>query len=199
MPTRKRDVTALLGSRICHDFISPIGAIGNGLELLEMSRVAIGPELALVSESLANANARIRFYRVAYGTPGHGSEISSSEIVRLFGGLYTGSRFQIDWQPTVAMPRPVVKLVFLLVQCVETALPQGGRIVVRSESDICSIKAAGPRVTIDPELWRQLREPDDRFELSPAQVQFALVPELVRELGRNLKFESRDGEISIRV
>ena len=63
----KPDLAALLGSRICHDLISPIGAIGNGLELLMMDGSAAGPEMALISESVGNANARIRFFRVAYG------------------------------------------------------------------------------------------------------------------------------------
>ena len=56
----KPDLTALLGSRICHDLISPIGAISNGVELLLMDNVAKGPEMTLIAESVANANARIR-------------------------------------------------------------------------------------------------------------------------------------------
>ncbi|MEP3017383.1 MAG: histidine phosphotransferase, partial [Tateyamaria sp.] len=51
---------ALIGSRICHDLISPIGAINNGLELLGMSNEREGPELDLISESVGNASARIR-------------------------------------------------------------------------------------------------------------------------------------------
>ncbi len=54
------DLAALIGSRICHDLISPIGAIGNGLELLSMAGAG-GPEVALISDSVSNANARIRF------------------------------------------------------------------------------------------------------------------------------------------
>ena len=57
----KPDLAALIGSRICHDLISPIGAIGNGVELMMMDGTAKTPELALIAESVANANARIRY------------------------------------------------------------------------------------------------------------------------------------------
>ena len=58
------DIAALVGSRICHDLISPIGAIGNGVELIGLTENTSSPELALISESVDNANARIRFFRV---------------------------------------------------------------------------------------------------------------------------------------
>ena len=59
--TDQTDLSALLGSRICHDLISPIGAIGNGVELLMMEGGTPSPELVLIAESVAAANARIRF------------------------------------------------------------------------------------------------------------------------------------------
>jgi histidine phosphotransferase ChpT len=67
MSLSPRDLTSLIGSRICHDLISPLGAIGNGVELLAMSGTAPGPEMDLISQSVENANARIRFFRVAFG------------------------------------------------------------------------------------------------------------------------------------
>ena len=66
----RTDLNALLGSRICHDLISPIGAIGNGVELLIMDGATKGPEIALIAESVANASARIRFFRIGFGASG---------------------------------------------------------------------------------------------------------------------------------
>ena len=60
MQQRNLNLSALIGSRICHDLISPIGAINNGLELLGMTTRQAGPEMALISESVENAAARIR-------------------------------------------------------------------------------------------------------------------------------------------
>ena len=76
----KTDLAALVGSRICHDLISPIGAIGNGVELMMMDRASASPELALIAESVASANARIRYFRVAFGTAGADQRIARSEV-----------------------------------------------------------------------------------------------------------------------
>ena len=80
------DLTGLIGSRICHDLISPIGAIGNGLELLEM-RIGSSEELALVSESCRNANARIRFFRIAFGAAGAGQTIPGQDIASILAEM----------------------------------------------------------------------------------------------------------------
>ena len=64
------NLSALIGSRICHDLISPIGAINNGLELLGMSGNTPGPEMELIHDSVGNASARIRYFRVAFGAAG---------------------------------------------------------------------------------------------------------------------------------
>ena len=68
MAQTELDLAALISSRICHDLISPIGAINNGLELLGMSGQSLDtPEMSLINESVQNASARIRFFRIAYG------------------------------------------------------------------------------------------------------------------------------------
>ena len=65
------ELSQLLGSRLCHDLVSPLGAIGNGVELLEMSPdfpgIAACPELQLIAESVSSARARIQIFRVAFG------------------------------------------------------------------------------------------------------------------------------------
>jgi histidine phosphotransferase ChpT len=74
------DLAALIGSRICHDLISPIGAIGNGVELLMLDGAGHGPEMALIAQSVTHANARIRFFRVAYGIASTDQRIARTEV-----------------------------------------------------------------------------------------------------------------------
>ena len=81
------DFAALIGSRICHDLISPLGAIGNGVELLEMSSAGASPEMALISESVASANARIRFFRIAFGAAGSGGSVAAAEIRSILAAM----------------------------------------------------------------------------------------------------------------
>lgn len=64
------DLSALIGSRICHDLISPLGAIANGVELMVLTGAEQTPKMLLFAESVEAANARIEFFRLAYGTGG---------------------------------------------------------------------------------------------------------------------------------
>lgn len=96
MTANPADLAALIGSRICHDLISPIGAIGNGVELLAMTGAA-GPEVALIAESVAAANARIRFFRIAFGAAPADQRIGAPEVRSILDDLSRGGRFRWGW------------------------------------------------------------------------------------------------------
>ena len=85
MADSENDLAALIGSRICHDLISPIGAINNGLELVAMSGDVMSQEMELIAQSVENASARIRFFRVAFGSAG-GQLIDRAESVSMRKG-----------------------------------------------------------------------------------------------------------------
>ena len=109
-------IAALLGSRICHDLISPIGAIGNGVELLNMTGAQAGLELSLISESVENASSSISFFSVAFGAATKGQQISRGEIISTLHNYTKSSRTRIEWRAEGNPPRMCAKLVFLLVQ-----------------------------------------------------------------------------------
>lgn len=193
------DLSALIGSRICHDLISPLGAIGNGVELLSLSATASGPELALISESVSAANARIRFYRVAFGAAAPDQRIGRPEVLSILADITRGGRLTIDWQVPGDQPRSEVKLAFLLIQCLETAMPFGGRVVVAVDNKAWHLRGTASRMKINPVLWEVLSNPAAPLAVSPAQVQFALAPEEVRRLGRSLSAKLAEGEILLSV
>lgn len=185
------DLAALIGSRICHDLISPLGAIGNGVELLMMSGAAAGPEIALIAESITNANARIRFFRIAFGSASPGQSVPRTEIRSILDDMTRGGRLMLDWQVAGDPPRPAVKLAFLALQCVETALPYGGRVRVAEAGGAWQIAAQAPRLREIPDLWARLTGAacDNAGGLSAAQVQFALLPGETRHQGRDLTLD----------
>lgn len=202
-------LTGLLGSRICHDLISPLGAIGNGLELLQMSGAPQGPELQLISESVANANAKIRFFRVAFGTLSDEQMLGRDEIVSLLHGVLEDRRLTLDWQPRNHQPRSAVKLVFLAQLCLEAAMPWGGALCVTEESGRWRARGSAARLRLDPACWRMLGAetaaadraadpgPASRA-IAPSEVQFALLPDLCRSLGRPLEAEIGPDFVEIR-
>ncbi|MGA0540214.1 histidine phosphotransferase family protein [Neotabrizicola sp. VNH66] len=195
--SEKPDLAALIGSRICHDLISPIGAIGNGVELMMMDRASASPELALIAESVASANARIRFFRVAFGAAGSDQRIARSEVVQVLTDMTRGGRLQIDWQSPVELPRREVKLAFLLLQCLETAMAWGGRIRITRSEPGWTMDAAAARLKIDPALWEVLTEPHAPPEIGAGQVHFALVPGELQAQSRRLMADVKADSIRL--
>jgi histidine phosphotransferase ChpT len=189
------NLAALIGSRICHDLISPIGAITNGLELLDMSGAASGPEMELIADSVGNAGARIRFFRIAFGAASD-QPLSRSEVCTVLEDVNRGSRMVTRWGPLEPQPRGDVRLAFLAILCCETALPFGGEIQVVCENGRWTIEGRGDRLITDPDLWKVLEVPGSA-PVTPAQVQFALLPELLRDEGRSLRSELTDDMVSL--
>ncbi len=193
----KPDIAALLGSRICHDLISPIGAISNGVELLMMDGGIKGPEMALISESVASANARIRFFRVGFGSASVDQRIGRADVVGILTDLMRGGRLSVDWQTPNDLARREVKLAFLLIQCLETAMPYGGRITVELTETRWTLTAQAQKLRVDPDLWEVLSHPAAAMNIGPAQVHFLLVPEEAARQSRRLTADIRTGEIRL--
>ncbi|MFV0245272.1 MAG: histidine phosphotransferase family protein [Qingshengfaniella sp.] len=197
MTATTRNLAELLGSRICHDLISPIGAIGNGLELLSMSGGASGPEMALINDSLTNANTRIRYYRIAYGAAGENQAVARQEIVSLLSDLTRGSRLKITWHSQQDVARRDAKLLFLLIQCCETAMPYGGEIGIQAADDGWHVSARAQKIKPLDDLWSLLEGDENDVQITPAQVQFGLALPALRESSRKLELNRRDGTILI--
>lgn len=195
--TDRTDLLALLGSRICHDLISPIGAIGNGVELLMLEGQQPGPEIALIAESVANASARLRFFRIGFGASGDEQRLGRPEVLGLLADLTRGGRLRIDLVAPADLPRREVKLAFLLIMCLETAMAYGGTITIERGEKGWQILGRAPRLKVDPDLWEVLSNPAAPQDLSAAQVHFALVPEELARQGRRLVVDIREGEIRL--
>jgi histidine phosphotransferase ChpT len=194
----KPDLAALLGSRICHDLISPIGAIGNGVELLMMGGSAQGPEMALIADSVANATARIRFFRVAFGIASADQRMARAEIASIMADMTRGGRLTIDWAGPTDVARREAKLLFLLVMCMESALPFGGRIAI-SHDDRWVITGTSPKLKVDTTLWDLLVNPTPTHDVTPAQVHFALVAEELRRQERRMTTDLSEASIKLMV
>ncbi len=187
------DLAALLGSRICHDLISPLGAIGNGVELLGLSGVATGPELTLIGESVADATARIRFFRIAFGTGGADQQVTRSGISEVLADYFRSGRIRPVWSAAGDTPRGEARAALLAVLCAETALGAGGTITAARAGAGWTVTGEGPRLRTGTPLWQGFAashaDPAAVWlaDLAPAHVQFALLPEAVAALGRGLR------------
>jgi histidine phosphotransferase ChpT len=169
------DLSALVSARLCHDLISPMGAIGNGLELLSLSSNAGSEELTLISDSLGNALAKLRFFRIAFGPADPDSQLSVDEAAEITSAMYNG-RFTVNWEIGIGnMPRPTGRLLFLAILCLEKSLPMGGLVRVSMAEDTISLAVEGRRVAAPPELWAHVTEGTPLPNLRADNVQFALL------------------------
>lgn len=194
-PLTESDLVALVGSRLCHDLISPLGAIGNGVELLAMSGMGTNPEVQLIAESVASANARIKFFRVAFGQASAGQQIGRAEVLAVLREAAAGGRLKYHWQAEGDQPRVVVKMVFLALLCLEAALPWGGDVTITEAGGSWSLTATAARTKPDPALWAHLDGAGGA--LGAAQVQFALLPRASAAVGRALRWEVSESGAAI--
>lgn len=190
------ELAALIGSRICHDLISPIGAIDNGLELLSMSGIAEGPELGLIGQSVGSASARIRFFRIAFGAAGD-QMVGPAEINSILRDLYQSSRLEWVWNPQDPQPRAAVRLAFLGILCLETAMPYGGRAEVSEKDGAWLLEGTADKLNVDAALWGHLAACPSGPPLQPAQVQFALLPVHAADDGRKLTTAAEEARVTI--
>lgn len=174
---RTSDLATSVGTRICHDIISPLGAIGNGLELLELTGVA-GPEVDLILQSVASASARLRAFRLAFGPSDLSQPVPREELAEILEGYFAGERFGVDWQGARNLTRDEAKGAILGLLCLETALPHGGRLELES-SDGIVLRGHGEATCRDAACWDLLSGGRDRADHvaqpEPAQIHFAML------------------------
>lgn len=194
-----KDISALVGSRICHDLISPIGAIGNGVELLAMTDGGdTSAEMALITQSVENANARIRFFRVAFGKAKADNAVSQAETIAVLDAIANGGRHTFDWQIHGDSSRSNVRIAFLLILCMETALPTGGNVTISKDGETWLVAAESSRIQVEKPLWDGLVGKGEAPDHSAAQVQFAMLPPLIAASERDLSVQFYDGRIVAR-
>lgn len=194
-------LAALIASRLCHDLISPLGAIGNGVELLTMAGeypgLAKSPELQLVSESIEAARARIRLFRVAFGHSGAGQRIGRPELAALLADAEKGGRLKISLHAEGDCPRHDAKMVLLALMCVETALPWGGNVMILRAGGNWRLVAEAPRMKPDAALWALLDGRSQASAPAPSEAHFALLAAEARRTGGGLRWEMDEDGIEI--
>ena len=165
------DLAAIVGSRLCHDLVSPLGAIGNGVELLSMIQGA-SDELTLVEDAVRVAQARVKLFRLAFGRAHEMQDIRASEIIEALTSLSSGGRLSVDTAAiTQPLPRICAKRLTLAALCLENALAYGGEITVNPDR----VTGNSPRLKIDPDLWEPLVAGQSPAEMRSDTVQFALL------------------------
>lgn len=166
----------MLCSRLCHDLVGPIGAISNGVELMEEMGEEMGDEaLRLIADSATQAATRLRLFRLAYGAAGSQADLSDTLAREVLAAWFAGGRVTLDWALSVALParRGVLKLVLNMALLAEECLPQGGLLTVTAGAapggrETVALLASGRGAAVRPENMALLRPADGGTGMSAA-------------------------------
>ena len=190
------DLASLLCSRLCHDLLSPVGALNNGIELLADEQ---DPEmrercLELLAESAKASANKLKFFRLAFGAGGgFGDEIDTHEAKAALEGLYGADRhIELGWMVAAEkLPKGAIKLLLNLGMIAGDALVRGGRLDVGAERRDGSleivIRAEGPRILLDPKLRDTIAAGHSGGEVEPRAAGAWLAHTLAAEAGGTIQ------------
>ncbi|HKD49129.1 MAG TPA: histidine phosphotransferase family protein [Rhizomicrobium sp.] len=182
------EFSALMVSRVCHDLVGPLGAVVNGLEVLEDERDAAMREdaIRLVATSANQALARIQFMRIAFGAAGSaGAELDLGEVGRLIQGLLEGGKVKLEWNvPQSYWAKDWAKLLMNATLLGADCLPRGGAVRVEAGAGTprFRIHASGQVARMAEEVERALK---DGESLGPLDAR-AIQPYLTHRLSRSV-------------
>ena len=186
------DFASLLCSRLCHDLLSPVGALNNGLELLADEH---DPEmrarcLELLSDSAKASANKLKFFRLAFGAAGgFGESVDSREARAAIEGLFgEGHKGKLGWMVEEAtLPKLAIKVLLNLALIAGDALVRGGQLDVGAESNDGQVeivvRADGPRIVLDAEMRAALTGTQGEAVITPRAAAAYLVQALVAEGG----------------
>ncbi|PKQ05046.1 MAG: histidine phosphotransferase [Alphaproteobacteria bacterium HGW-Alphaproteobacteria-11] len=195
------ELAALMCSRVCHDVISPVGAITNGLEVLaedddpEMKAHAMD----LITKSAAQASAKLQFARLCFGAAGSaGAELDLQDAKSVAEGLMMGEKASLVWNaPAATTGKDYVKLLLNMILIGMAAIPRGGEVAVSIEGDLAKptirVRSTGQAARVPEETAKFLggRAADRFLDARAAQPYFTGL--VARSL--DLSIEARmDGE-----
>ena len=205
------DLAALLCSRVCHDVISPVGAIVNGLEVLEDESDAGMKDFALdlIRKSARQASARLQFARLAFGAAGSaGASIDLGDAEQVARGMFGEEKTTLTWSgPRALLPKNKAKLLLNLIVVATNAIPRGGNIDVAIEGVVPMgespgatfvIKARGPHARVPAHVEGLLAGEPDSGSVDAHGIQAYYAGMIARAAGMGVTLSIEGDEVTVR-
>jgi len=198
------DLASLLCSKLCHDMLSPVGALSNGLELLaeEQDEEMRKRCFELLEQSAKISADKLKFFRLAFGAAGgFDAMVPVDEARTLVDALASNNeRVSVNWQlANDALPKPAVKTLLNFAQMALESLVRGGTIDIVAElrdgaSEIV-VRATGKKVAFDVDIGRALEGTLPPGELASRTAPAAMLQQLAESLGGKLQYALSEGAL----
>lgn len=192
-------LSRLVSSRICHDLISPVGAIGNGLELLQ-SPGGGEEEISLIADCADAAKITLGFLRIAFGARDDDEMVELTALKSVATPYFARNRIAPDWGDAPdTLTSATARSVLLLAMVAAASLPRGGEMRLRigsSPQKRIEWEPSGEPLRIAPRIEDLLRSRPDTADLSPGEVHIALLWLAAEDAGLR-PFRNADGVIGL--
>ena len=200
--TSQTDLAAMLCSRLCHDMLSPVGALANGLELLadEQDPAMRARCIELLEQSARISTDKLRFFRLAFGAAGgFGEAIPIAEARQVIEALAADARrVEVNWAiAEPSLPKPAVKVLLNLAQIALESLERGGALDIGAERREGAVeivaRARGERIAFDENIGRALQGELDAGELTSRTAPAHMIALMAEELAGGLQYKLGEG------
>ncbi len=194
------EFASLLCSRLCHDLLSPVGALNNGIELLADENDPDMRErvLELLADSARASANKLKFFRLAFGAAGgFGDLIDAREAKTAIEGLFGNGKIELGWMVSEpSLSKPAIKVLLNLAMIAGDALVRGGRLDIGAElrggmTEIV-IRAEGARLVLDPELRNALIGATDENAIAPRAAAAFLAHSIAKQSGGQIQVSDPD-------
>lgn len=192
-------VLELLSSKLCHDLVSPVSAINNGVELIEdIGGDVVEEAMKLIGDSAAHASRRLRLFRMAYGRAGSEESLATRDVRQTAEQYMTGSRASLVWAedqpaPVLASQRGYLKVILNMIILAEEVLPYGGTITLCSATEGhekgCRFEIAGRSAQLTPQLQDALEGKAAVEDLTPRSIQSYVTGKFASHFGLKLTYD----------
>jgi histidine phosphotransferase ChpT len=198
------DLAAMLCSRLCHDMLSPVGALANGLELLadEQDPQMRARCMELLEQSARISADKLKFFRLAFGAAGgFGEAIPIDEARSVIEALVADNkRIEINWAiPEPSLPKPAVKVLLNLAQIALDSLVRGGTLDIGAERREGAVeivtRARGDRIAFDEPIGRALQGDLAPADITSRTAAAHMIAVLAEEMQGGLQYKLGDGAL----
>ncbi len=191
------DFAARLTARLCHDLANPLGAIGNGMELLTMSDMQPSPELDLIQDSLDQANGQLRLLRLAFGPASSGADARTETAQQLASIWNAVGRTKVQIAPDAALDAGQARLLALCLMCLDNALPAGGTITVTPEPNGFVLVGQGRKTMALDDLWPHLVGNAPQADVTSSRIHFLVAGSELAARSLTATVETTDAQVSL--
>lgn len=203
-------ILEILASRICHDLISPVGAVNNGVEFLQedMESGDMNDAIGLIAMSAQSAGARLQAFRLAYGTGGRDSTIKPVDVHKVFDEYLLGEgKVKQEWDPDTTFagydrPEGFSKMLICGLMLTQEALPKGGIIRVTHDSAMATtiITGEGPDAAIRAQVDTALARKLDVSVLDPRLVNPYVIGILAAQYAHSVTIhDQKPGQVAFKI